>query len=161
MRHNKKWRKLGRTSAHYRRLGMSLIQALFKHERIITTQEKAKEFRSLADQLIHRAKETNLSNYRYVLTRLQDKVLTKKLFKEIAPRFNDRVGGYTRIIKLGGSRWSGDKKAGKWAFSRLGDGGKRVLWELVTRPEPTKEESKKKAKKEKEAKAKPQPKPKT
>lgn len=143
MRHLKKWRKLGRTSSHYRALARSLVNNLFRYERIITTLQKAKEFRSLAETLITRAKEPTLHNYRYVLTNLQDKVITRKLFKEIAPRFKDRPGGYTRIIKLGSNRWSGDKNAGKWAMNRLGDNGTRVIWELVTRVEPTKEDKKK------------------
>jgi len=148
MRHQKKWRKLGRTTAHYKMLGRHLLQGLFRTERIITTEEKAKEFRSLAERLIHHAKESNLTNYRYVLKHLQDNTLVKKLIQEIAPRFKDRPGGYTRVIKLGGSRWSGEKKAGRLAGWRLGDGGSRVIWELVVRPAPAKEKAKKKKGKE-------------
>lgn len=146
MRHLKRWRKLGRTSSHYRALGQSLVNHLFTSERIITTREKAKEFTSLAERLITRAKDFNLHNYRYVLAALQNKITTRKLFKEIAPRFKDRAGGYTRIIKLGGNRWSGDKNAGKWAMRRLGDNGHRVIWELVVRAEPAPKKTKAKEK---------------
>lgn len=143
MRHRKRGRKLSRTSSHYKALGRNLVNSLVKHERIITTLPKAKEFTRLTDRLITRAKEFNLQNFRYVLSHLQDKIITKKLFQEVAPRFKDRPGGYTRIIKLGGSRWSGDKKSGRWAGQRLGDNSARVIWELVVRPEPKKETKKK------------------
>jgi len=145
MRHLKKGRKLGRTTSHYWALARSLVNSLFRHERIVTTREKAREFAGFAERLITRAKETSLHNYRYVLSNLQDKITTKKLFKEIVPRFKDRPGGYTRIIKLGGNRWSGEKNAGKWAMRRLGDDGARVIWELVARKVPEKK-TKKKAK---------------
>lgn len=143
MRHRKRGRKLGLTTSHYHIMNRHMVVNLFKYERIVTTLARAKEFRKLAERLITRARDMNLSNYRYALGWLQDKTTVKKLFGEIAPRFKDRNGGYTRILKLGGSRWSGEKKAGRWAAKRLGDGAERVLLELVTRPTPTKEETKK------------------
>lgn len=143
MRHRKRGRKLSRSPSHYYALRRNLINSLFKYERIVTTLQKAKEFAGLTEHLITRAKEFSLHNYRYVLSRLQDKITTQKLFQEIAPRFKDRLGGYTRVIKLGGSRWSGDKKAGRWAARRLGDDGARVILELVVRAEPEKETKKK------------------
>jgi len=131
-------------------LQQNLVTALFRHERIITTDTKAKEFRSAAEKLITRAKEYSLHNFRQVLSMLQNEEITNKLFKEIAPRFKDRPGGYTRIIKLGGSRldMKGGKNLGKWAANRLKDNAPRVIWELVeksAKPEP-KDEKKTKAK---------------
>lgn len=149
MRHRKKYRKLGRTTSHYLALGRNLINNLFKHERIITTLAKAKEFRGQAERLITSAKNNSLHHFRQVLSYLQDKSNTKKLFNEIAPRFKDRPGGYTRIIKLGGSRWVEEGKS-KWVFNRLGDNGTRVILELVIKAE-KKEESKKKGTKTKKA----------
>jgi len=151
MRHREKGRKLGLTTSHRHMMNRQIVNSLFKYERIVTTIDRAKEFRHLAERLITRGKSMNLTNYRYVLSHLQDKVMTKKLFTEIAPRFKDRNGGYTRIMRLGGSRWSGEKKAGKWAARRLGDDGERAILELVVRPEPEKEKGKKKKAKEKAA----------
>ncbi|MFH1226888.1 MAG: 50S ribosomal protein L17 [Planctomycetota bacterium] len=147
MMHGKKWRKLGRKAHHYRMLQQNLVTALFQHERIITTDTKAKEFRSAAEKLITRAKEYTLHNFRQVLSMLQNEEITNKLFKEIAPRFKDRPGGYTRIIKLGGSRidMKGGKNLGKWVANRLKDNAPRVIWELV-------EKSKTEPKDEKKAK---------
>lgn len=153
MRHGKKGRKLGLTTSHYYLMNRAIVASLFKHERIVTTITRAKEFRRLAERLITRAKEMNLNNYRYVLSYIQDKDIVKKLFDEIGPRFKDRNGGCTRIVRLGGSRWSGEKKAGKWADHRLGDGGERAILELVVRstPKTTEKEKGKKAKVEKKA----------
>ncbi|MDI6732719.1 MAG: 50S ribosomal protein L17 [Planctomycetota bacterium] len=150
MRHGKKWRKLGRKDSHYKLMGRNLIAALFEHERIITTEQKAKEFRSSAEKLITLSREPSLHHYRLVLSRLQNENVVQKLFKEIAPRFKDRPGGYTRIIKLGGSRLEKTKNPGKYSWNRLGDNGRRVIWELVIR----KEKSAKAKKAEKETKTK-------
>jgi large subunit ribosomal protein L17 len=146
MRHRKKGRKLGLTTNHYHLMSRQIVNDLFKHERIVTTSGRAKEFRKLAEKLITRAKKLSLANYRIILSALQNKVITQKLFKEIAPRFQDRNGGYTRILHLGASRWSGEKKAGKWAMTRLGDCGERVILELVSKAAP---KEKDKAKKDK------------
>lgn len=145
MRHAKKWRKLGRKAHHYRMLERNLITALFQYERITTTETKAKEFRSSAEKMITRAKEDNLNNFRLVLSALQNKDITHKLFKEIAPRFKDRPGGYTRILKLGGTRigMKGGKNLGKWVGNRLGDNAGRVIWELVVKSEPEEKKGKK------------------
>lgn len=144
MRHKKKYRKLGRTTSHYLALGRSLVNSLFRYERIITTLAKAKEFKGQAERLITLAKNNSLHHFRQVLTYLQDEINTKRLFNEIAPRFKERPGGYTRILKLGGSRWAEEGK-GKWVFNRLGDNSTRVILELVIKAE-KKEESKKKKK---------------
>lgn len=135
MRHGKKWRKLGRKDSHYKLMGRNLMASLFKYERIVTTEEKAKEFRPQAEKLITMAKDYSLHHYRLVISRLQHEDVVHKLFKEIAPRFKDRPGGYTRIIKLGGSRLEKMKNPGKFAYNRLGDNAKRVIWELVVRAE--------------------------
>jgi large subunit ribosomal protein L17 len=143
MRHGKKWRKLGRKDSHYKLMGRNLMASLFKYERIITTEEKAKEFRPQAEKLITMAKDYSLHHYRLVISRLQHEDIVSKLFKEIAPRFKDRPGGYTRIIKLGGSRLEKMKNPGKFAYNRLGDNAKRVIWELVVKSEPEKPAKKK------------------
>ncbi|MEK7448626.1 MAG: 50S ribosomal protein L17 [Planctomycetota bacterium] len=152
MRHRKDYRKLGLTSSHYRLMGRNMVNSLFLHERIITTRERAKEFARLAERLITLAKDPSLHHFRLILSELQDKTIVRKLLKEIAPRFKNRPGGYTRIVKLGGSRWatsSGEKNKGRWAFNRLGDNGSRVLFELVERSEPVQEKKKGKTKQKK------------
>jgi len=143
MRHGKKWRKLGRKDSHYKLMGRNLMAALFEYERITTTEEKAKEFRPQAEKLITMAKDPSLHHYRMLISRLQHETVVSKLVKEIAPRFKDRPGGYTRIIKLGGSRLEKMKHPGKFAWNRLGDNAKRVIWELVVRAEPAKPDKKK------------------
>ncbi len=154
MRHRKQGRKLGVTQSHRKRLLQGLVNALFLHERIITTVTRAKEARRMAEKLITLAKHTHpalLARYRQALSTLQDKVIVKKLFREIAPRFADRPGGYTRVVKLGGCRWTDESK---YAMTRLGDAGPRCIFELVVRAEPTKAEpGKKGAKAAKPAKA--------
>lgn len=152
---------MGRKAHHYRMLQRNLVTALFRHERIVTTEQKAKEFRSIAENLITKSRENNLHHFRQVLSIIQDKEITQKLFKEIAPLFKDRPGGYTRIIKLGGTRpdMKGGKNMGKWASNRLKDNAQRVIWELVVKSKPeTKEEKKGKAKPKTKEKAKEKPK---
>ena len=124
-------------------MGRNLMSDLFKYERITTTEQKAKEFRPQAEKLITMAKEYSLHHYRMVISRLQHEDIVSKLFKEIAPRFKDRPGGYTRIIKLGGSRLEKMKHPGKFAWNRMGDNAKRVIWELVVKAEPAKPDKKK------------------
>ena len=124
-------------------MGRNLMSDLLKYERITTTEQKAKEFRPQAEKLITMAKEYSLHHYRMVISRLQHEDIVSKLFKEIAPRFKDRPGGYTRIIKLGGSRLEKMKHPGKFAWNRMGDNAKRVIWELVVKAEPAKPDKKK------------------
>ena len=95
----------------------NLTRALIEHGRIITTVEKAKEARKFVEKLITLAKRGTLHARRLVLARLHDKDSVSKLFKEIAPRFTDRPGGYTRVIKR--------------HERRLGDGGKTAFLELL------------------------------
>src|SRR4051812_26467629 len=117
MRHLKAGRKLGRNAPHRAALMRNLARALFTHERIITTEEKAKEARRFAERLITLAKQNTLHARRLALARLPDKEAVTKLFDEIAPRFQDRPGGYTRVIKR--------------HQRRLGDGGKTAFLELL------------------------------
>jgi large subunit ribosomal protein L17 len=117
MRHLKAGRKLGRNASHRLALMRNLARALFEHERIITTVEKAKEVRPFVEKLITLAKKGNLHARRLALSRLPDREAVAKLFTEIGPRFEDRQGGYTRIIKR--------------HERRLGDAGKTAFLELL------------------------------
>jgi len=99
MRHKHGYRKLGRTSTHRAALLKNLSIALIKSEKIETTLEKAKELRRYFEKLLTTAKKGDFNAHRSVFALLQDKESTKKLVNEIAPRYSDRNGGYTRIIK--------------------------------------------------------------
>jgi large subunit ribosomal protein L17 len=99
MRHRHGYRKLGRTSSHRKALLKNLSIALFKHSRIETTLVKAKELRSFVEKLITKARVDDFNAHRAIFAVLQHKELTKKLLEEIAPKYKDRQGGYTRIIK--------------------------------------------------------------
>ena len=101
MRHLKQGRKLGRTSAHRKALLRNLATALLEHERILTTEPKAKELRRVADKLVTLGKRGNLHARRQALQVVQSNAIVQKLFNEIAPRFAGRQGGYTRILRLG------------------------------------------------------------
>lgn len=117
MRHLKAGRKLGRNATHRVALMRNLARALFTHERITTTVEKAKALRPFAEKLITLAREDSLHARRLVLSRLPDKEVVHKLFADIGPRFKDRPGGYTRIIKR--------------SYFRLGDAGQTAYIELL------------------------------
>src|SRR5262245_25431329 len=132
MRHRLAGRKLGRTTAHRQALERNIVQSLFIYGRIITTEAKAKEFRGTAEHLITLGKVGDLPARRRILRTVQDPRLAKKIIDDVAKRFTDRQGGYTRVVKLGGSRWDGDGR-GLYAFNRLGDNGKKATWELVVR----------------------------
>ena len=110
------YRKLGRDSSARKALFSSILTSLFRHERIETTEAKAKEIRGLADQLITLAKRGDLSARRQAIARLADEDIVRKLFDEIAAKYADRQGGYTRILKLG---------------PRRGDAAPMVIIELV------------------------------
>ncbi len=116
MRHRKAGRKLKRTASHRKALLSNLAAELFRHKQIRTTTAKAKEARRLAERMITFAKRGDLHARRMVLRRLHDRHLVKSLFEEIAPKYADRNGGYTRIIKLG---------------LRPGDGAEVSILELV------------------------------
>jgi len=132
MRHRRAGFKLGRATAHRWALFRHLLTALFQHERITTTEAKAKAVRGLADKMITLAKRETLHARRQVLSMVPDTQVVKKLFDSVAVRYAERHGGYTRIIKLG---------------RRAGDNAPMVLLELVDRPETPKDEKKGKEKK--------------
>jgi large subunit ribosomal protein L17 len=101
MRHRVGHRKLQRTSSHRAALFRNMAAALIKHEQITTTTAKAKELRPYVEKLITLAKKGGLSNRRLALARLMDETQLKKLFDVLAPRYEGRAGGYTRVIKAG------------------------------------------------------------
>ncbi len=101
MRHLKSGRKLSRTSSHRWALIRNLITSLLRDEKIQTTDPKAKELRRWADRVITLGKQGSLHARRQALGIVQDKAVVRKLFDSIAPRFKDRPGGYTRIVKVG------------------------------------------------------------
>lgn len=118
MRHGVKGRKLGRVSSHREALFRNQLQSLVEKERIVTTLPKAKELRPIAERVITRGKHGGLHDRRWVLRWVLKRDLVKKVFDEIAPRFQARPGGYLRIVKLG---------------PRQGDGAEMAVLELVVR----------------------------
>ena len=95
------YRKLGRTSAHRKAMLRNLVTDLFREGRITTTDTRAKEARRQAEKMITLAKRGDLHARRQVLAYVYDETVVAKLFDEIAPKYEDRQGGYTRILKLG------------------------------------------------------------
>lgn len=137
MRHGKRVKKLGRTKSHRKAMLANMAASLLTYQMIKTTETKAKEVRKLAEKLISLAKKGDLHAHRQVYDVIKDRKLVKKLFDEIAPKFADREGGYTRVSKLG---------------PRRGDGAPISVVELLLE-RPEKEEKKgKKRKGEKKAK---------
>lgn len=120
MRHNKSGRKLNRNSSHRKAMFSNMANSLFDHEIIKTTLPKAKELRRVAEPLITLSKSDSVSNRRLAFSKLRDKEMVGKLFNELAPRYKDRPGGYTRILKCG---------------FRSGDAAPMAYIELVDRPE--------------------------
>lgn len=116
MRHRQKGRQLSRTKAHRRALLGNLASSLISYEKIETTEAKAKELRPYAEKLITLARRGDLHARRQVERKIKDRAVTGKLFSEIGPRFADRPGGYTRIVKLG---------------HRVGDGAEMARVELL------------------------------
>jgi large subunit ribosomal protein L17 len=134
MRHRKNTFKLGRNTGHRRSLVANMLKALIEHERIVTTEAKAKVLRSYADKMVTLAKKNTLATRRKAIGELMvrfnsltpkearavkkgdtssynaDRKVVKKLFGELGPRFASRAGGYTRLIKTGGAR-RGDQSA--------------------------------------------------
>lgn len=117
MRHRKKGRKLSRTSSHRKATLRNMVTSLFRHERIETTTAKAKELRPYAERLITLARRGDLHSRRLARQKIEDREVLGKLFDDIAPRYTERPGGYTRILKLG---------------NRKGDAAEMSLIELVT-----------------------------
>ena len=101
MRHQKTGRKLGRTSSHRLATMRNMVSSLIEHGRIKTTDTKAKELRIVADKMVTLGKKGDLHARRRAMRTLRGKTIAKKLFDEVAPRFADVNGGYTRIIKFG------------------------------------------------------------
>jgi large subunit ribosomal protein L17 len=118
MRHRNAGRKLNRTASHRLALWASLAQALFKHEQIVTTLPKAKELKRVADRLITLAKRGDLHARRLAMSRIRDEAIVAKLFGTLGPRYADRPGGYTRVLKAG---------------FRYGDSAPMAVIELVER----------------------------
>jgi large subunit ribosomal protein L17 len=116
MRHRRAGKKLGRDSAHRKALYSNLAGALIEHGRIKTTEAKAKAVKPFAEQMITLGKRGDLHARRLALAELRSQFVVHHLFSEVAPRFADRPGGYTRIVKLG---------------PRLGDAAEMVYLELV------------------------------
>ena len=116
MRHKVVGRKLGRSTGHRRAMYRNLVTDLLDYERITTTEAKAKEVRGLAEKMITLGKDGGLNSRRQALSFIIDKKVIEKVFTELAPRYAERPGGYTRITKLG---------------PRLGDGAAMVQLELV------------------------------
>jgi large subunit ribosomal protein L17 len=110
------YRKLGRPTAHRRSMLRNIVTDLFREERITTTNFRAKEARRMAEKMITLAKRGDLHARRQVLAYVYDETVVKKLFEEIAPKYAEREGGYTRILKLG---------------PRQGDNAEVVFLELV------------------------------
>ena len=110
------YKKLGRPSAHRKSMLRNLVTDLFKYGRIQTTQDRAKETRRIAEKMITLAKRGDLHARRQVLAYVLDESTVTKLFEDIAPKYADRNGGYTRILKLG---------------PRQGDNAEVVFVELV------------------------------
>jgi large subunit ribosomal protein L17 len=118
MKHRLKGRKLNRTKGHRRALFANMANALFKHEQIKTTLPKAKDLRAYAERLITTAKKGTLHARRMLAAKLRDDTVVKKLIDTLAPRYKDRKGGYTRVVKAG---------------FRYGDAAPMALIELVDR----------------------------
>ncbi len=116
MRHKVAGRKLGRSTAHRRALYRNLVTDLLGYEKIVTTEAKAKEVRGLAEKMITLGKKGGLHSRRQALSFIIDKTVVEKVFDEMAERYAERPGGYTRTVKLG---------------PRLGDGASMVKLELV------------------------------
>lgn len=101
MRHNKAGRRLGRTTSHRIAMFRNMVTSFLEHERITTTDAKAKELRSIAEKMITLGKRGDLHAMRQAAAYIRDKKVVTKLFSTIAPRYKERDGGYTRIVKLG------------------------------------------------------------
>lgn len=120
MRHRKSGRQLNRNSSHRQAMFRNMASSLVRHEIIKTTLPKAKELRRVVEPLITMAKQDSVANRRLAFARTRDKEIVGKLFNELGPRYEERPGGYTRIMKCG---------------FRTGDNAPMAYIELVGRPE--------------------------
>ena len=123
MRHKKLGRRFGRQSSHRQAMFSNMVAALVKHEQIVTTLPKAKDLKRVMDKYITLAKRGDLNSRRLAASRMGDEAMTKKLFDVLGPRYKDRNGGYTRVLKAG---------------YRYGDSAPRAVIELVDRDESVK-----------------------
>ena len=123
MKHGKVHRKLNRTAEHRKAMFANMCAALIKHEQIVTTLPKAKELRPIVEKLITLGKKATLASRRQAISEMRDVDQVKKLFDVLAPRYADRHGGYTRIIKAG---------------FRYGDNAPMAVIEFVDRDEDAK-----------------------
>ena len=123
MKHSITHRKLNRTTSHRKVLLMNLSNALIKHEQIMTTLPKAKELRPYVEKIITLGKKGDLESRRKTISILQDEINTKKIFGTFAERYKDRLGGYTRIVKID---------------NRFGDNAPTAIIELIDRDEEAK-----------------------
>jgi large subunit ribosomal protein L17 len=121
MRHLKKGRSLGRKSSHRKALLCNLAVSILTNGRVRTTEAKAKEVRGLVDRIITWGKRGDLHARRLAARQVRSRTIVKKVFDELAPRYRDRPGGYTRIMKIG---------------FRHGDNAPEVIMELVDQPAP-------------------------
>lgn len=101
MRHGKSGRKLNRTSSHRKAMFANMAASLINHEQIVTTLPKAKELRPIVDKLVTLAKRGDLHARRQAISQIRDEGMVKKLFATIGPRFAERAGGYTRVMRAG------------------------------------------------------------
>ncbi|MBE0502725.1 MAG: 50S ribosomal protein L17 [Desulfuromonadales bacterium] len=116
MRHNKSGKRLGRNTPHRAAMLRNMVTSLIEHEKITTTDARAKELRKVVDRMITLGKRGDLHARRQVLSVIRDQKVVAKLFDQIGPRYKDRPGGYTRIVKIG---------------SRLGDNAPQSIIALV------------------------------
>lgn len=116
MRHNKSGKRLGRNSSHRGAMLRNMVTSLFEHGKITTTDVRAKELRKIVERMVTLGKRGDLHARRQASQVIRDKKVVAKLFDQVGPRYKDRPGGYTRIIKLG---------------SRLGDNAPQSIIELV------------------------------
>ena len=116
MRHNKSGKRLGRNSSHRSAMMRNMVTSLLDHEKITTTDARAKELRKIVERMITLGKRGDLHARRQAMQVIRDRKVVGKLFEMVAPRYKERPGGYTRIIKLG---------------TRLGDNASLSLIELV------------------------------
>jgi len=118
MRHGKVHRKLNRTAEHRRAMFANMAAALIKHEQIVTTLPKAKDLRPIVEKLVTLGKRGGLHARRQAIAEIRDVAMVKKLFDVLAPRYQERQGGYTRVLKAG---------------FRYGDSAPRAVIEFVDR----------------------------
>ena len=157
MRHRLGYRKLNKTTSHRKAMFANMAASLIEHEQIVTTLPKAKEMAPLMDKLVTLAKKGDLNARRQALSKVRDEAAVRKLFDVMGERYKDRNGGYTRILRLSGSRMGllsgssvgdipeleykmeGFERKLRLIGNRLGDNASRVIFELIEEVEEEKE----------------------